>query len=101
MTVGWLNSLTLLACELNGRTYGGGVLELVPSEIRRTPIPAIKDAKSFSDLDIALRRGASIEELMSRQNEVIAKSTGLDLSALSILENARQKMLVRRMRKAN
>lgn len=101
LTVGWLNSLTLLACELNGRTYGGGVLELVPSEIRRTPIPAIKDAKSFSDLDIALRRGASIEELMSRQNEVIAKSTGLDLSALSILENARQKMLVRRTRKAN
>lgn len=101
LTTGWLNSLTLLACELNGRTYGGGVLELVPSEIRRTPVPTIKDAKSFGDLDLALRGGASIAELMPRQNELIAKSTGLDLTALSILENARQKMLLRRTGKTN
>lgn len=31
----FLSSLTLLSCELEGRHYGGGVLELVPSEIER------------------------------------------------------------------
>lgn len=33
------NSLTMLHSELEGRSYGGGVLELVPSEIRRVSIP--------------------------------------------------------------
>lgn len=32
------NSLTLLFAEINGRFYGGGVLELSPSELKRLPI---------------------------------------------------------------
>lgn len=35
----FLNSLTSLTAELEGRHYGGGVLELVPSEIERLLIP--------------------------------------------------------------
>lgn len=100
LTAGWLNSLTLLTCELNGRTYGGGVLELVPSEIRKTPIPLLNDAKEFDHLDAALRAGAPIEELLNRQNEIIASSVGIDFAALSVLETARQRMLARRTRRA-
>ncbi len=37
--VGFLNTWTLLACELTGRSYGGGVLELMPSEANRLPLP--------------------------------------------------------------
>ena len=33
------NSLTLAFCELEGRYYGGGVLELTPSEFKKIPIP--------------------------------------------------------------
>lgn len=33
------NSLTLLCAELNGRYYGGGVLELTPNEFKRLPLP--------------------------------------------------------------
>ena len=36
---GFLNSLTALSAELEGRHYGGGVLELVPSEIERLLVP--------------------------------------------------------------
>ncbi len=36
----FLNTLTLLATELTGRSYGGGVLELMPSEANALPIPA-------------------------------------------------------------
>ena len=32
------SSLTLLSCELEGRSFGGGVLELVPSEIARLSV---------------------------------------------------------------
>ncbi|WP_245207669.1 Eco57I restriction-modification methylase domain-containing protein [Rothia nasimurium] len=101
LTSTWLNSLTLLACELNGRTYGGGVLELVPSEIRNTPIPVISNLGSFEKLDESLRKGASISELLPQQNKLIAMTLGIGLEELSALENARQRMLTRRTRKAN
>jgi hypothetical protein len=34
-----LNTWTLLASELTGRSYGGGVLELMPSEANQLPLP--------------------------------------------------------------
>ncbi|MBI4216248.1 MAG: N-6 DNA methylase [Chloroflexi bacterium] len=37
--VGFLNTWTLLACEIMGRSYGGGVLELMPSEANNIPLP--------------------------------------------------------------
>jgi hypothetical protein len=37
----FLNSLTSLSAELEGRHYGGGVLELVPSEIERLILPVV------------------------------------------------------------
>lgn len=41
IVAGFHNSMTLLSAELEGRTYGGGVLELVPSEISRLVVPMI------------------------------------------------------------
>ena len=35
----FINPLTALSAELEGRHYGGGVLELIPSEIERLTIP--------------------------------------------------------------
>lgn len=35
----FLNTFTLIAYELTGRSYGGGVLELMPSEANRLPLP--------------------------------------------------------------
>jgi adenine-specific DNA-methyltransferase len=37
--VGFTNTWTLLAAELTGRSYGGGVLEIMPSEANALPIP--------------------------------------------------------------
>ncbi len=38
-TVSFMNSWTLLVAELTGRSYGGGVLELMPSEANQLPMP--------------------------------------------------------------
>jgi len=35
----FMNTWTLLASELTGRSYGGGVLELMPGEANKLPIP--------------------------------------------------------------
>jgi hypothetical protein len=34
-----MNTWTLLASEITGRSYGGGVLELMPGEANKLPIP--------------------------------------------------------------
>lgn len=98
LTSSWLNSLTLLACELGGRTYGGGVLELVPSEIRSLPVPLLDGEEEFPYIDSALRAGVPIEEILSRQNNIVAANKGFDPEALKILEQARIKMFARRTR---
>jgi adenine-specific DNA-methyltransferase len=38
--VSFMNTWTLLASELTGRSYGGGVLELMPGEANQLPLPA-------------------------------------------------------------
>lgn len=42
VVAGFHNSLTLLTAELEGRSFGGGVLELVPSEIARLSVPVLQ-----------------------------------------------------------
>ena len=54
LVFGFVNSLTCLTAELEGRHYGGGVLELVPSEIERLLVPEIE--ASVNDLNSADRR---------------------------------------------
>src|SRR5262249_55409336 len=49
------NSLTILSSEIEGRTYGGGVLELIPSEISRLIVPLVESKKYLSSLDQTCR----------------------------------------------
>jgi adenine-specific DNA-methyltransferase len=51
LVAGFHNSLTLLSAELEGRSYGGGVLELVPSEVGRLLVPLVAMRKHLKRLD--------------------------------------------------
>ncbi|HEX7412674.1 MAG TPA: N-6 DNA methylase, partial [Bacteroidia bacterium] len=42
LVLSFYNSLTLVFAELNGRFYGGGVLELTPNEFKKLPLPYLK-----------------------------------------------------------
>ena len=51
-----VNSLTALSAELEGRRYGGGVLELVPSEIEKLLVPVVAlPAFDVKGLDARIR----------------------------------------------
>lgn len=53
----FINGLTALSAELEGRHYGGGVLELVPSEIERLLIPLSDNVEvKLGELDERVRK---------------------------------------------
>lgn len=55
--VSFMNTCTLMAAELTGRSYGGGVLELMPSEANQLPMPEPKAAldDAFDAVDERVR----------------------------------------------
>ena len=85
----FLNSLTALTAELEGRHYGGGVLELVPSEIERLLVPiSHMEKQDLIDLDNCLKSGANAEELLEKQDDKILKSVGLKSQEIEIVFSA-------------
>lgn len=101
LTVGFFNSLTALTAEMAGRTYGGGVLELVPSEIRSLLIPIVDvDPDDLVRLDRRFRDGESVEEVFRAQDESVLRRAGVARSDVRIIQNARRRLMNRRLREA-
>ena len=71
---GFHNSATLLSAEIEGRSYGGGVLELVPSELSRLVVPLAGTAEQLAKLD-NLSRGAGGQR--DAQDALIEATDGL------------------------
>ncbi|EMW0565240.1 TPA: hypothetical protein NKU94_003657 [Vibrio parahaemolyticus] len=68
----FINPLTAIFSELEGRHYGGGVLELVPSEIRRlyVPLPNI----DIDSLNKAVASTSNMDDILLKQGEMILKA---------------------------
>ncbi len=94
---GFFNSLTALTAELEGRHYGGGVLELVPSEIEKLLMPSPdKIVPDIQELDRRVRSD-SVADTLECQSEIVlaglSKSKQMDLlAAWSMLRNRRQRL---------
>lgn len=94
----FLNSLTALTAELEGRHYGGGVLELVPSEIEKLLIPLPKKLNvSLANLDTAIKT-LPAREILAKQDSTILTALGLKVSDQNQLLNSWQKLHDRRQR---
>ncbi len=76
----FVNPLTSLSAELEGRHYGGGVLELVPSEIEKLTIPLPDDFEpSIERLDTEIRTRSTVDVLSSHGSKVL-EATGMGKS---------------------
>lgn len=95
------NSLTLLFAEIEGRYYGGGVLELVPSEFKKLPIPYIEINESkFKHFTTEFENKKNIEDLLVKNDfSILNKSLGLNISEIKKIETIRLKLLNKRTRK--
>ena len=94
----FLNSLTALSAELEGRHYGGGVLELTPSEIEKLLIPLPKNVEiDLVTLDSDVRN-SPVEEILKKQDRKILKALGLTIEKQDQLLEAWNKLRNRRQR---
>lgn len=94
----FVNSLTALTAELEGRHYGGGVLELVPSEIEKllVPLPALRP--SLMQLDKVVRAGTCPLKLLKAQDQKILTAAGLSENESELLRQALIRIRSRRHR---
>jgi adenine-specific DNA-methyltransferase len=98
------NSLTLLSAEVEGRSFGGGVLELVPSEVARllVPLPA-RFEENFASLArfIAADDGDAPDALVAATNRLLySTEVGFDPDLVAVWEAARQALQKRRLARA-
>lgn len=100
LVAGFHNTATLLTAEIEGRSFGGGVLELVPTEIGRLAIPMVPGfGQSLPRLD-ELARGAGPDsaELVQQTDALLAAAIPqLTAGLLEELRAARAALLRRRM----
>jgi hypothetical protein len=100
LVAGFHNTVTLLTAEIEGRSFGGGVLELVPTEIGRVSVPVIRGfGQSLQCLDeIARTAGPDSDELVERTDALIVDAIqGMTSDLLTTLRDARAGLLQRRM----
>ena len=99
LVLGFVNSLTCLTAELEGRHYGGGVLELVPSEIERLLVPVVN--ASVADLtaaDLRFRSTNNDSEFLRMQDAFVLGNIGVTKDEQESLYSAWLRLRDRRHR---
>lgn len=97
----FINSLTALTAELEGRHYGGGVLELVPSEIEKLLLPVPENInENLEHLNNTFLDKTRLE-FLREQDQAILSSIGLSIKEIEILRGAWVRLRYRRQRKPN
>ncbi|EPK4237112.1 Eco57I restriction-modification methylase domain-containing protein, partial [Klebsiella pneumoniae] len=88
----------LCFAELYGRYYGGGVLELVPNEFRRLPIP-YKEISSqlFLDFSNKFKNKANIDEILLSSGRDVLSDIIEEHEFIEII-NIYKKLIQRRLK---
>lgn len=89
--------LTAASAEIEGRSYGGGVLELEPTEAERLLVPsALNHALALAEADEIVRRKGMDTLLEENARRVLIGGLGLSRSDTKILKEVWNKMRERR-----
>lgn len=97
----FVNPITAIFAELEGRHYGGGVLELVPSEIRKLYVPVPNISFNLEKLNSKFLENESIEDILYTQGKHILESlrgvTVTDSTVKDLIDDW-QRLRIRRQR---
>lgn len=98
----YYNSLSFAFAEIVGRSYGGGVLELMPSEVEKILLPYNNDnSEVYEFIDVKLRKKVDIHTILEYTNNKILKDGyGLSGSEISLANSIWKKLSYRRMNRS-
>lgn len=99
LVAGFYNSLSFAFSEISGRSYGGGVLELMPGEVENIRLPYNEgNAFLLDQIDLMMRKKFSIEKVLEYTNKIILKEgCGFSSLEIEIANNIWKKLSGRRL----
>jgi adenine-specific DNA-methyltransferase len=103
-----LNSVTMLGAEINGRSYGGGILKMEPREAASLPLPSaevmerawVELEPQRRTLETQLRNGHWTEVAKRVDAAVLGTGAGLSTTDIAQLLDAARERRERRLRRA-
>lgn len=95
----YYNSISFCCVEIEGRSFGGGALELMPNEVKNILIPYhIKNIEFFNEIDLMIRKKTNIDKILKYTDNIILKENlGLDKKDINLAQSIRQKLTTRRL----
>lgn len=102
MVASFYNSLSFAFAEISGRSYGGGVLELMPSETEKILLPYKSvNIDLLSKIDDMMRRKESIDEILLFTNKkILQDGYGLTDQEVELANSIWRKLSSRRMNRS-
>lgn len=94
------NSLTLVYSELYGRHYGGGVLELTPSEFKNLPLPYFSvSIDEYDEIVSKYKFEENLLTLVKKNDQMIMHKYSINENEMQILESIHQRLVKIRVEK--
>ena len=104
----YYNSISFAFTEICGRSYGGGVLEILPGEMRRIQLPVVKNVdpqlkrELLSYVDTIVRNDENIELALDRvDKELLQNELGIDRNVCITCRMIWKKLQRRRLERGN
>jgi adenine-specific DNA methylase len=95
----YYNSLSLAFSEIVGRSYGGGVLELMPSETEEILLPyKLENASLLGEIDTMLREKMNINQILERTDKILLSDNfGFSSAEIKMANTIWKKLSYRRL----
>lgn len=99
LAVAALNSATVAMSEILGRSYGGGLLEVEPSEATSllVPDPGLVDDALMAEVDRMLRAGDVAGAIAKVDDCLMVNTVGFSPSEIEVLRGASERLRGRRL----
>jgi adenine-specific DNA-methyltransferase len=93
------NSVTMVAAELRGRTYGGGVLELTPNEFKGLPVPFEPVTEDDFTHFVERMKSSSFSDALAEQDNYLLPRAGISSSGITTIQRMRHELYDKRLKK--